>query len=210
MRLAEKILKSEKLRRLSWKEAAALLREGAVGVMPTDTLYGICASAFNKGAVREVYRLRKRNPQKPMVILIGSMRDLKKFNVTLKPWQKNILKRLWPGKISAVLPCLEKKFSYLHRGTRTLAFRLPKKRELIHILSISGPLIAPSANWEGRAPAVTALQAKRYFGKNVFYCGRGRMAGKPSTLIDLTRKTHILKVLRIGAEYHSIRRIRSL
>src|SRR3989344_2081299 len=160
MRLTEKILKSDlkskKLGRLSWKKAALLLREGAIGVMPTDTLYGICASAFNKGAVREVYRLRKRNPQKPMVILIGSMRDLKKFNVTLKPWQKNILKRLWPGKISAVLPCPEKKFSYLHRGTRTLAFRLPKKRELLNILSVSGPLIAPSANWEGRAPAVPA------------------------------------------------------
>ncbi len=132
--------------KLSWKKAALFLKDGAIGVIPTDTIYGICASAFDKKAVEKVYKLRKRNPKKPVIVLISSLNDLKKFNVSLDIWQKKILKQVWPGKVSVVLKCPSAKFSYLHRGIKILAFRLPKKSELLKILSISGPLVAPSAN----------------------------------------------------------------
>jgi len=121
---------------------------------------------------------------------------LRKFDVNLNVWQKKVLNKIWPGKVSVVLSCPDKKFSYLHRGTKTLAFRLPKKRELLKILSISGPLVAPSANREGEKPAKNIVQAKKYFGKNIFYYGKGNLAGASSTLIDLTDKTDKMKVLR--------------
>ncbi|HLA25642.1 MAG TPA: Sua5/YciO/YrdC/YwlC family protein, partial [Patescibacteria group bacterium] len=133
----------------------------------------------------KVYRLKKRDPKKPMIILIGSLDDLRKFNIDLNAWQKKILKKVWLGKVSIVLPCLDKKFAYLHKGTKTLAFRLPKKRELLKILSISGPLVAPSANPEGGRPAETIAEAKKYFGKNIFYYGTGKISGQPSILIKL-------------------------
>jgi len=180
-----KIASRKKPEKLSWQKAALFLKDGAIGVIPTDTIYGICAPALDKKAVEKVYKLKKRDPKKPMIILIGSLDDLRKFNIDLNAWQKKILKKVWLGKVSIVLPCLDKKFAYLHKGTKTLAFRLPKKRELLKILSISGPLVAPSANPEGGRPAETIAEAKKYFGKNIFYYGTGKISGQPSILIKL-------------------------
>jgi L-threonylcarbamoyladenylate synthase len=185
-----------------WMKAALLLKEGAIGVIPTDTIYGICTSAFNKKSVEKVYRLRKRNPNKPCIILISSFDDLKKFNIKLNSWQRKILEKLWPGKISVVLSCIYKEFYYLHRGTNSLSFRLPKDKLILNILKISGPIIAPSANWEGYEPAKNIREAKRYFGNKVFYLYRGDLISKPSTLIDLREKK--IKILREGEEIKKV------
>jgi len=196
---------------LDWLKAALLLKEGAIGVIPTDTIYGICTSAFNKKSVEKVYRLRKRNPKKPCIILISDIKELKLFNVQLKDWQKEILNKIWPSRISVILPCQSKKFSYLHRGTETLAFRLPNDKFISRILKISGPLIAPSANWEGYEPAKTIKEAKKYFNNHVFYLERKptqttrrlTQTNLPSTLIDLTSKE--IKIIRKGADYRKIK-----
>jgi len=182
--------------KLSWRRAAFLLKGGAVGVLPTDTIYGICGSALNKKSVEQIYRLRKRNPKKPVIVLVSSLADLKKFGVAPEKWQKEILQKIWPGKVSAVLPCLSKNFFYLHRGTKTVAFRLPAKKTLIKLLSVSGPLAAPSANPEGRRPARNISDAKKYFSSQVFYYGAGTLKGRPSALIDITVKP--FKILRQG------------
>ncbi|MBI5306470.1 threonylcarbamoyl-AMP synthase [Candidatus Wolfebacteria bacterium] len=179
---------------LDRQKAALFLKDGIVGVIPTDTIYGICGSAFNKKTVEKIYKLRKRNPKKPVIVLIADFDDLKKFGVKISGFQKKILNRLWPGKASVILKCSFKKFFYLHRGTKTIAFRMPKNKKLIEILKISGPLVAPSANWEGYPPAKNIKEAKKYFGNKVFYLDRGNLISKPSKLIDLTGK--IPKVLR--------------
>lgn len=180
----------------SWLKAGLLLKEGLVGVIPTDTIYGLLGSALNKKAVEKIYKLKKRNSQKPMIVLIASQDDLKKFEVKINSWQKSVLEKYWPGKISFILKCPSQKFSYLHCKTNTLAFRMSAKKELLKLLSIAGPLVAPSANWEGFKPATSISQARRYFDKKVFYLNAGKINKKPSTLIDLTENK--LKVLREG------------
>lgn len=187
---------------LNHGEAVAALRRGGVGIVPTDTLYGIVGSALSRNAVRRIYRLRKRNPKKPMVILIGDVRDLKKFGVHLSPYMKKLLKQVWPGKVSVILPIAKKsalrKFRYLHRGTGTLAFRLPEPEWLRKLLRRTGPLVAPSANLEGRPPAKTIRAAKKYFGDGAdFFVNAGQLDSKPSTLIKI--KNGNVVVLRKGA-----------
>lgn len=163
-----------------------MLKEGGIGVIPTDTIYGVVGSALNKKTVERIYDIRNRNRRKPMIVLVGSYSDLKRFNVRLNTRIKKVLNRLWPGKVSIVLKCQNKKFAYLHRGTKTLAFRLPGKKSLRALIEKVGPLVAPSANPEGKSPAKTVRAAKRYFGKRVdFYLDGGRMAGKPSKLVAL-------------------------
>jgi len=186
----------------SYLKVGLLLKEGAVGVIPTDTLYGICGNALNKETVERIYKLRRRNPKKPMIILISSLKDLKKFQIKLNNFQERILNKLWPGKISVVLSCHNKKFFYLHRGVKTLAFRMPKNKELLEILKISGPLVSPSANFEGENPALTIREAKKYFKNKVFYYNKGKLVSKPSTLIDLTSKK--IKILRKGPELKKV------
>lgn len=187
----------------SWRKAGFLLKEGAIGVIPTDTIYGVCGSALNKRTVEKIYKLRKRNPKKPMIILISSLDDLKKFKIKLNPFQQKILEKIWPSKISVVLSCHSAVFKYLHRGVKTLAFRMPKDKKIRKILEIAGPLAAPSANFEGDLSAQTIAQARKYFRNKVFYHNKGKIVGKPSTLIDLTKKQ--IKVLRRGSSFDKLR-----
>lgn len=180
------------------KSLIRFLKRGGIGILPTDTLYGLIGSALQKRTVARIYRLRRRSPKKPMIILIGSLADLKKFGVIVNGQMSKVLKRFWPGKVSVILPCPSKKFNYLHRGTRTLAFRLPAKKSLRELLRRTGPLVAPSANVEGRPPAKTIRDAQRYFGTKVdFYVDAGRLDRRPSTLVAIQGSR--LKVLRKGA-----------
>lgn len=175
-----------------------IIRRGGVGILPTDTIYGLVGSAVRRKVVERIYRLRKRSPAKPMIVLISSIRDLGKFGIRLDRATAHILHQIWPGKISAVLPCPYGKFAYLHRGTSTIAFRLPAKRSLRSFLRKTGPLAAPSANPEGKPPARTIAEAKEYFGDKVdFYVNAGRLATKPSTLVSILDGK--MKVLRQGA-----------
>jgi len=161
-----------------------ILKIGGVGVLPTDTIYGIVGSALLPKTVARIYKLRRRNLKKPMIILVSSLVELKFFGIKLNPVIQRKLKNFWPGKVSIILPCASKKFSYLHRGTKTLAFRLPAKPNLRAILKKTGPLVAPSANLEGRPPAKTIRAAEKYFGRRVdFYVDHGRLDGAPSRLI---------------------------
>lgn len=168
-----------------------ILKKGGIGVIPTDTIYGLVSSALNKKTVEKIYRLKNRNSKKPLIILIGDISDLKKFGINLTPNTYNLKPETWPPKTSILLPCPSAKFKYLHRGTKTLAFRLPASRSLqptTHnlktFLKKTGPLVAPSANLEGQPPAKTAKEAKKYFGDKVdFYVDGGYLGGKPSLLL---------------------------
>ncbi|MDE1919587.1 MAG: threonylcarbamoyl-AMP synthase [Patescibacteria group bacterium] len=165
---------------------AKMSKQGSVGVIPTDTLYGIVASAFSEEAVERVYTLKKRTPAKPCIILIPSSAYLVQFGVVLTAERQNLLSRYWPGPVSVVLPCGDDVPEYLHRGTHTLSFRVPDNAALTQFLRESGPLIAPSANPEGMPPAKTIEEAKKYFGDQVdFYLDGGTCTGMPSTVIAL-------------------------
>ena len=168
--------------------AKASLKRGDIGVLKTDTIYGLVGSALNEETVKRIYTVRRRNPKKPLIILIGSLRDLHLFGIELSPRVRRILKRIWPGPVSVILPCEHKKFSYLHRGTNSLAFRMPKKNTLQQLLKATGPLVAPSANPEGLPPSNSIQDAYAYFGDTIdFYVNGGNKKGEPSTIIEIKR-----------------------
>src|SRR3989344_8321027 len=170
------------------------LKNGGVGVLPTDTLYGLVGSAFSPVAVEKIYRLKKRDPKKPLIVLISDWQDLEKFGVEISVADKKILEKYWPGPFSVILPVYPAKgdgvarnnFEYLDCSTNTISFRWPKDERLQKILKETGPLVAPSANPEGLPPATTIAEAKKYFGNAVdFYQNGGKITNKPSTLIKL-------------------------
>jgi L-threonylcarbamoyladenylate synthase len=174
---------------------ADLLKQGGVGVMPTDTLYGLVASASDETAIKRVYDLKGRTASKPCIILISGFDDLPHFGTTLTREQHNVLNNYWPGPVSVILPCGPLTQEYLHRGTQTLAFRIPKDARLRKFLQESGPLIAPSANPEGLPPATTAEEAKAYFGSSVdFYEDGGKRTGEPSTIITFDKNNRVVIV----------------
>lgn len=175
-----------------------LLKNGGVVVIPTDTIYGIVGSALNPEVVEKIYQLRKRTTNKPFIILIGSMEDLDKFGINLTNKQREFLQTRWPNPLSVILPVTDGEFEYLHRGTNSLAFRMPKDENLLELLKMVGPLVAPSANFEGQKPSETIDEAKRYFGTSVFYVDGGEIKSRSSTLIQLGKDGKYI-VLRQGS-----------
>lgn len=173
-----------------------VLKDGGVAVMPTDTLYGIVGSATKPETVERIYKLRKRSPQKPCIILICGTEELEKFSIKPTEDEKNILCSCWPGPVSIVVDCVDEKFSYLTRGTGTLAFRVPQEEELRKLLSDTGPLIAPSANMEGLTPSRTIEEAKKYFAGGVDEYIDGGEISKPASKIIRLHKDGRTELLR--------------
>src|SRR5205823_3531505 len=111
--------------------------------------------------------------------------------------QRVFLQKSWPNPLSVILPCINPKFEYLHRGKKSLAFRMPKNDSLLELIKKVGPLVAPSANFEGSLPSRTVNEAKKYFGEEVaIYIEGGELNGRPSTLIEFEKDN--IKVLRQG------------
>jgi len=161
-------------------EVAHLLVKGGIGVIKTDTLYGIVASATDENAVERVYAVRKRDSHKPVILLIADHTQV--FD---GPQGKlaTFAGEHWPGAVSIIIPSPSAPL-YLTRGGNTLAYRVPADTELRRLLYLTGPLIAPSANLQGEPPARTIDQAEAYFGDAVdFYVDSGEVGDvSPSQL----------------------------
>lgn len=170
-------------------ELVKVLAEGGVAVMPTDTIYGMVGKAENERVVERIYTIRKRAPGKPCIILIGDIKELEKFSIHISVEQKKALAKYWSSDsspTSIVLDCLDKALSYLHRGTKTLAFRMPASEGLRGLLLKTGPLIAPSANLEALPLSQDISEAKEYFGGAVdLYIDGGLITTRASRVIRL-------------------------
>ncbi len=171
------------------------LKRGGAVVMPTDTIYGIVGRAQDESVVKRIYKIRKRDENKPCIILIGNINELEKFGINFTEEQKREIKKCVEP-TSFVVDFDNEKFSYLHRGTKTLAFRLPVQKELRGLLIETGPLIAPSANLEGLSPAKNIDEAEKYFGDAVdLYMDGGTIESKASKIIEL-HKDGSVSILR--------------
>lgn len=170
---------------------------GGLVVMPTDTVFGIVASAFNKKTVERLYEVRGRDENKPCIILCAELSDLDKFDVKLTDFEREVLEKVWPNSVSVVVNCPNYSFEYLHRGLKTLAFRIPKSLELRETLRKTGPILAPSANPQGKPVAKNLEEAKKYFGQKVDLYVDGEVGDKASTLISF--EGNEVKILREGA-----------
>lgn len=179
------------------KEADKLLPQpGAVGVIPTDTVYGVVARAADDRAVERLYALKKRDA-KPGTLIAADIGQLE--NLGLKHRYLKAVEQYWPGAVSVVLPVPDPALTYLHRGKMSLAVRVPADKDLRKLLKATGPLLTSSANQPGEPVAATVREAKDYFGDQVdFYVDGGDLSGRQaSTVIRVVDDA--VEVLRQGA-----------
>lgn len=176
-------------------EVAAAINAGQVGVLPTDTIYGVVAKAANVQAVERLYALKHRE-HKPGTIIAANTAQL--CELGLKNRYLKAVADYWPGALSAVIPC-GSELEYLHQCVLSLAVRIPDEVELNELLRQTGPLLTSSANHPGQPPANTAEEAQRYFGGTVdYYVDGGDLSGHaPSTVIRVVDDA--IEVLRTGA-----------
>lgn len=177
-------------------EAISLLRSSKVGVMPTDTVYGLVARADNPAAAARLYALKHRE-HKPGTIIAANIQQL--VDLGIEPRHLDRIAHLWPNSLSVVVPAGEH-LAYLHQDLRSIPMRIPKDPKFRRILEQTGALISSSANQPGMPPAANAAQAWDYFQGSVdFYVAGEDLTGKaPSTIICVSENGHI-EVLRQGA-----------
>ena len=167
----------------STEEAIASLLAGGVGVMPTDTVYGLVARAVDRTAVAKFYGLKQRE-HKPGTVIASSVEQLVKLGV-----QERYLRRVeqwWPNALSVEMP-LGGELGYLHQDTGRQAFRVVADERVRKVLELTGPLVTTSANQPGEPGAVNLREAQDYFVTRVdFYLDGGDLSGRaPSTIIGL-------------------------
>lgn len=175
--------------------ASQITVAGAVGVLPTDTLYGLAARASDKAAVERLYRLKHRE-QKPGTLVAASIDQL--VTLGIKRRYLTAVSQYWPGAVSVVVPCGDD-LHYLHQGQSSLAVRIPDDASLRELLEQTGPLLTSSANQPGHPPAATVAEARAYFDDQVdFYEDGGDLSGRQaSTVIRIVDDA--VEVLRAGA-----------
>lgn len=175
--------------------ATQLATPGAIGVIPTDTVYGVVARASDPAAVQRLYALKDRN-SKPGTIIAASQRQLEALG--LKHRYLTNVQQYWPGPLSVIIPC-GPELEYLHQGKHGLAVRLPAGDELQALLVQTGPLLTSSANHPAQPTATTMQEAQDYFGPEVdFYVDGGDLSGhQPSTIIRIIDDA--IEIIRAGA-----------
>ena len=176
-----------------WQTASNLLAERKVGVIPTDTIYGISCLAFDKNSVEKIYKIKQRDFNKPFIILIPSIKDLNRFGISITSNEKIILNKYWPGPVSIVLNVEDERYEFLHRGTKTLAFRLPDYSGLNKLLSRTGPLVSTSANISNTKSAKSIEEAIEIFKNTVdFYLDVGPLNNPPSKIIRIENGEEVI------------------
>ena len=179
--------------------AAHAARSGNLVVMPTDTVYGIGADAFNAAAVRAILAAKGRGPDMPVPVLVGSWTTIDGLVMAVPPVARTLIEAFWPGGLSLVVEHAPSLSWDLGDARGTVMVRMPLHPVALDLLRLVGPMAVSSANRSGSPPATTAADAQSQLGDDVsVYLEAGRSPiGVASTVVDLTSGTP--RVLRTGA-----------
>ena len=180
--------------------AVSALRDGALVVLPTDTVYGIAADAFDPTAVARLLEAKGRGRDMPPPVLIADSVTLDAL-VAERPaaWLQTMLQELWPGPLTVVFRAQPSLTWDLGETHGTVAVRVPADERTRAVLRQSGPSAVSSANLSGQPAATTVDEAEGMLGDSVrVYLDGGPSAGStPSTILDVTGP--VPRVLRQGA-----------
>jgi tRNA threonylcarbamoyl adenosine modification protein (Sua5/YciO/YrdC/YwlC family) len=166
---------------------------GGVGVLPSDTVYGLMCRAADQAAVERLYALKSRE-HKPGTLIAASIDQMVELGI--KRRYLMAYEQFWPNPLSIDVP---HQISYLNQETGRQAVRvISGPPELIELMNHCGPLLTSSANHPGKPPANTIAEAQSSFGDLVdFYVDGGDLSGRePSTIIRVIDDA--IEVLRPG------------
>jgi tRNA threonylcarbamoyl adenosine modification protein (Sua5/YciO/YrdC/YwlC family) len=185
-------------RTLGIEEAAAALRRGELVVLPTDTVYGVAADAFNPAAVAGLLAAKGRGRQSPPPVLVGTVRAAAALVEDFGTAGEDLIDEFWPGGLTLVCRARQSLVWDLGDTKGTVAIRMPLHPVALDLLKLTGPLAVSSANRSGEPSATTAAEAEAQLGSTVAaYLDGGACPGDmASTIVDLTGT--VPRLLRAG------------
>ncbi len=178
--------------------AISALKGGRLVVMPTDTVYGIGADAFDSDAVAALLAAKGRGRDMPVPVLVGSWDTINGLVYSVPQSAHELIRAFWPGALSLVVQQAPSLQWDLGDANGTVMLRMPLHPVALELLREVGPLAVSSANISGRPAAVTVTQARDQLGDlvEVYLDGGPAEQQAASTIVDLTG-THP-RVLRQG------------
>ena len=183
--------------------AISALKGGRLVVLPTDTVYGIGADAFDSAAVAALLAAKGRGRDMPVGVLVGSWHTIEGLTYTVPDGARELIRAFWPGALSLVVAQAPSLQWDLGDARGTVMLRMPLHPVAIELLREVGPMAVSSANISGRPPAVDTAQARDQLGDLVeVYLDGGKAAQQAaSTIVDLTGDApRILRPGPVGAE----------
>lgn len=185
--------------RLSIQAAASLLDQGVVVAVPTETVYGLAASIKHMSAIREIFRIKGRPQDNPLIVHAASSDEVEKMAKEVPEGFKTLADVFWPGPLTLVLPAdLGSVPEVARAGLPTAGFRVPSHPITRELLKLTGPLVMPSANLSGRPSATSAGHVEADFGSEFPLLDGGQChQGVESTILYWSNGRW--SVIRLGA-----------
>ncbi len=184
------------------KEAVAVLEWGGVIICPTDTLYGMGCNALDEKAVNKIFEIKERPLSKPLPIIVRNIKWAKELAYISKRNDK-IFEKIWPGRVTAVLPKKAIISDILTSNQKTIGMRIPDYPLIDQLLKLFGyPIALTSANISGQESSNDINEIIKVFSKRLtrqpdLILDVGILPkSEPSTILDLT--TDKPKILRVG------------
>lgn len=187
--------------RISVEEAAKLLISGKVVGVPTETVYGLAACVANEFAVADIYALKGRPANNPLIIHLSHFEQIYPYLKEIPPHFEVLAKNFWPGSLTLVLPIKEGEVPMAVRaGLSTAAFRIPKHELARRLIELTGPLVMPSANLSGSPSSTTYEHVESDFGEHFPVLDGGPChRGVESTILYWQNEEKNWKLARLGA-----------
>lgn len=180
--------------------AVEAIRAGECVVLPTDTVYGIAADAFNADAVAGLLQAKGRGRDMPPPVLIAEPAVMMALGSQVSDHAKQMAEEYWPGALTIIVDAQPSLQMDLGETRGTIALRVPDDDAARELLKRTGPLAVSSANRSGHPPATTVAEARDQLGDavSVYLDGGERATRSPSTIVDFTR-TRYGSIVRSGA-----------
>ncbi len=164
-------------------------------IYPTDTIYGLGCDATNPKAINRIYKIKKRNQKKPLIVLMKSWRMVKKY-CFLSSKQDKYMHGFWPGPTTAILKKRDNLPNNLTGGGDSIAVRIPDNDFLKKILiKFNKPIVSTSANVSGKKPLQEVKKINKIKGIDLIIDFGKLKNKKPSQIIDIQDINNI-KILR--------------
>lgn len=179
--------------------AVQIIRNGGVVAFPTETYYGLAVDPANESALRDLYRLKQRESEKPVLVLIDNSNSLGSVVSDVPDVYRPLMAKYWPGPLTLIFPAKKTLPSLLTGHTDTVGVRVSPHPVAAALVQTMGKAItATSANLSGNNPARSAGEVKSIFGNRIDYIldGGETAGGRCSTLVGL--KDGKLTVFREG------------
>ncbi len=180
-------------------EAAMILRRGGIGIVPTETVYGLACDATSATGVASIYRAKGRPADNPLIHHAANMDMVQQIADCSHPAVKSLAETFWPGPLTLVLPARSTVLPEAIAGGSTVAVRIPAHPMMRHLISLTfKPLAAPSANLSGQLSPTSLEQIDPKLADQVEFAldGGPCTIGIESTIFDLTGE--IPTVVRTG------------